>query len=425
MANINPGPAATSTVNQAAQIVSNPLSGLYTIATLPSLPAGNIGVTAYTSDGGLWVWNGTSWMQVSPIVTGTGISNFNAQNTRKLLAARARVVSNSGLARVAYIGDSNTAGAWSTGNGLASNAISGSPPVRIAKTVTGNDGLTAISDSWFGAAGLVTQANYNAYNSKVVAAGSWNPNNFFTLPGGFAMLANTVSNFAFTPTSAFDTIDIYTMNVAAGGSFTVNVDGGATLATITTVAANVYTKNTVACTLGTHTINCATTSTSSTWLCGMAVHNSTAAALEMYNMGISGITAATYNVAGMAAALATIAPHVTLINITTNDINTTPTSIAAYTANIQALITAALATGDCILMIAIPASGANWNNGVNLTYQAAVYALAASNNIPILDLTQRWVSYAVTNPIMPYGDILHPGPAGYADIAAAMTIFFQ
>ncbi len=76
-------------------------------------------------------------------------------------------------------------------------------------------------------------------------------------------------------------------------------------------------------------------------------------------------------------------------------------------------------------MVAIPANAPNWLNGVNLTYQNAIYALSTSNNIALLDLTQRWTSYAVWNPIMPYGDILHPGAAGYADIALAMTELFQ
>jgi lysophospholipase L1-like esterase len=358
---------------------------------------------------------------------GNGISNYSAQNSRKLLAARARVASNSGLARLAFLGDSNFAGAWSTGNALLANAKSGAPSARIASTLIASNGITAIDDSWFGDAHLTTQAGYNAYNTKVVMGGSWNPSGG-NRPGGAGMLANTnASNLAFTPTSAFDTIDIYTIASTAGGSFTVNVDGGATLATLSTAGTNgVYTKQTVTgVTLGVHTINCTTTSTSNTWIAGIAVHKSAAAVLEMYNMGINSATAATYNVANIAADLAVIAPHCTFINLTTNDINTVPTSIPVFTTNSQALITAALATGDCIIMVGVPANATNWGNGVNLTYISAIYALAAANNIPLLDFQARWTSYAITNANMPYGDTLHPGPAGYADMALPMAAFLQ
>jgi hypothetical protein len=79
--------------------------------------------------------------------------------------------------------------------------------------------------------------------------------------GGPTFLAAAAATFQFTPKDntgaliAFDTIEVHYDQVSGFGTFTVNVDGGATLATINTSGTNGPKIATVSCPLGTHTIN--------------------------------------------------------------------------------------------------------------------------------------------------------------------------
>ena len=54
------------------------------------------------------------------------------------------------------------------------------------------------------------------------------------------------------------------------------------------------------------------------------------------------------------------------------------------------------------------------------SFVAAVNNVAASSGCAVLDLKNRWISYASANTYLPYFDSLHPGVLGYQDIAQAM-----
>ena len=68
MANVNQGPASTSTPN-ATPSLSAPI-GLAAGVLLANLPSGSqVGETAYTTDSGFCYWNGTSWTPVATSAT--------------------------------------------------------------------------------------------------------------------------------------------------------------------------------------------------------------------------------------------------------------------------------------------------------------------------------------------------------------------
>jgi hypothetical protein len=56
-------------------------------------------------------------------------------------------------------------------------------------------------------------------------------------------------------------------------------------------------------------------------------------------------------------------------------------------------------------------------------YITAMYQLAITNQIPIIDLFDRWGSYERANiaPFLFYGHILHPNGPGYSDFAQAIS----
>ncbi len=223
-----------------------------------------------------------------------------------------------------------------------------------------------------------------------------------------------------------------------GGAFNVNVDGGATLQTVTPSGTHLpFVATITGVALATHTINIVTNSATGVFIAGMAVRASGTPRIETYNMGWSAALVSTYAQPTNSTfqynyfvALPVVAPDLTVINLTVNDIDQQPSSSAVYQAALQTLVTQALVSGDCVMMVGNPGNKASWttNPSAAAAYQAAVYSVAYGSNIPLIDITQRWTSYAVTNPVMPYGDpggtALHPGQVGHADIAKAISGVF-
>lgn len=424
------------------------LLGTYTTATLPAAnlvqPGTNASVTdnngnnlsTVTSDGVKW----SNQLGASYSGAFNGLYGVTAQNTIHLRAALARVRSNTGTCKVAIVGDSTTAGLFAQGVGQGyTNAKVLAPGAQLAAMLKAA-GTPAHNESFFGTNNTQAVA-YAVYNPAVnLLTGSFTQT---TSPPTFCgnlfrgvAVGNTMS---WTPLIAFDSIDVYYAQAGSAGSFTVNVDGGATLATVNANNANqIYVKQAITgVALGTHTINLAVSVGTSSFILGMAVRNSTSQSVEVYTLGNSGTTVSNLlrpsgGVTGYLtpAGLQVLGPDMTFINLTINDINNQVTTVAQYSIDLQTIISAALATGDCCLVIGNPGNVAGWTNGIVAPqYQNAVYALAASNGIPVVDITQRWVSYAVTNPVMPYGDAgagsIHPTAIGYADIASAYRLLFN
>jgi lysophospholipase L1-like esterase len=382
---------------------------------------------------------GTFPSTTSPL--GSGVSNFTAQNTILTRAAIARVRAGTGSMKVACVGDSTTTGAFATGNVSAGNRPF-SYPSQLANILTAR-GLPAQSDSFFGSNNVIGGiAAYVLYNVKVTSASGFIVGPTTSL-GGPSFQSTAVGGvLSFTPTTAFDTIDIYWLP-NAGYTVTVNVDGGATLATITGSPPGVMGHTQITgVTHGTHTINL-TQATGTGVIVGVAVSDSTTPRVAVYNMGISSgfvndtasaalsvLAPLATNKFGFFSGIPLVAPDLVTINLTINDINQQVEAVADYQAALQAAVVAAQATSDVILMIGDPGNTVAWTgpNPSAPAYQNAVYAVAQATNVPVCDITQRWVSYAVTNAVMPYGDTgvgsLHPSRVGYADIADALSSFF-
>ena len=57
------------------------------------------------------------------------------------------------------------------------------------------------------------------------------------------------------------------------------------------------------------------------------------------------------------------------------------------------------------------------------TYINVAKALAVTNDCPLVNLNDRWVSYTAAAALSPsfYYDAIHPSASGYADIATAIV----
>jgi len=213
-----------------------------------------------------------------------------------------------------------------------------------------------------------------------------------------------------------------TVYYSSGGGGTVqpNVDGGSALGTIGG-SGGTWAQSSFTVTAGAHTINLLPGNNGIFYLWGICGTLSTTPAIDIVQGAWFGANAASYNTSSLnAGQLASVAPDLTIIDLTINDANG-GTPLAAYQASIQTLITNAKQTGDVLLVAGPPSNSVAATNGTMAQYAAVNQQLAITNNTPFLSILQRWTSYAVTNPILPYFDALHPGKLGNADEAAAIA----
>ena len=111
-----------------------------------------------------------------------------------------------------------------------------------------------------------------------------------------------------------------------------------------------------------------------------------------------------------------------ILNVGINDWDAAVTA-ATYTTNVQALITA-IKTGssaDILMMTPPPTNTTSASTTAQQNLITAMYSLAQSNNIPLVDIWARWQSYAVAQPLGFYADTFtHPNALGYSDLAQAI-----
>ena len=159
-------------------------------------------------------------------------------------------------------------------------------------------------------------------------------------------------------------------------------------------------------------------------------YNSTVPSVQFTNGGAGGWVSGNFNQSGTyynpINYLEQFAPKLTIYDIGINDWDTS-VSVATYKTNVQAIITAAKTVGDIILVTPIPSnpSFASIPNATQQLYVAALYQLAATNNVPLIDNFSRWQSYAVSNSVGFYYDSLHGNALGYNDFANPISTLFS
>lgn len=350
-----------------------------------------------------------------------GVYNFTPLSLVRWRKALARVRDGSGRAKLAFIGDSTTAGLLS--NGTSTNIRPKSAPYALAPRFA-NVGASALIDStWGDAGGAASSSTLPTLDSRVTFGAGWAGTGPFSLGGAMPANSTTTNVLAFTPAGSFDAIDIYYVQNAGLATFTVNVDAGATLATINAAGSIAVVKSTVSCTAGTHTVNIARNGTGSVaFIIGIDCYLSTAPKVAIWNMGACGSTTANWATNTLAydplKAIVTVAPDLVVLNLGINDART-GVSVATYQANMQAIITAISAASDIVLQVPVPSDTAITAQATTDAYKAAVLTLGAANNLPVIDVGYRFVRYSTANTNGLMADSLHPGMLGYQDIAAA------
>lgn len=359
------------------------------------------------------------------------ISTLTQHQLKKWRAALANVMNGSANAKLAFLGDSTTAGAFASGviwSGNRTLAV----PARIAAMLTAR-GINAQQGSTFCDAGTTDAASFALYDTRWVLGAGWTTQLLTGGCGGTALTHNAASTTtaAFTPTAAFDTIEIWTVTNPAYQDFTVNVDGGASLGTIDASQALSILKTTYTVALSTHTVNIQKSAGNAalTHIIGINTYDSATKAVQVWNMGYGGSTSAFWGTSTTSVWLApqmvaTYAPDMSVICLGINDW-IAAVSAATFKTQMQVLIDKALISGSAMLVTSAW-SQIGYNGATQANMDAIVTAtreLAVTNNLPLLDISKRLVNYSDANSYGFYGDGAHPDKTGYQDWANALYPF--
>ena len=382
------------------------------------------GANVNTSDTGAYasVANG-----ILPAANAYGITAGNLQHWRKAKAnARAGVASG----KLLVVGDS-------TSYGYPNSTAQGhSWPGRLATMLNS-----------FHVPALASVANLSAKNggpdgkpdSRVVlgTAWSWTPSTGLGQGdrGGVVGTVGSTGDLTFAPGYNFDTIVLYYIEFSNKGTVTVNINGGASLATIDASVGTGIGVTSVSATRGVNTIHVTPPTGAGKTdfnLLAIEAYDSTVPAVRVINLGVDGSTAANNggvfwadDTAAYSAAytINAVAPDLTVIMLGIND-SGYATGVAAYTAAINKLVAYAQNFGDVLLCSFVPSNpSVNANYSTESQYVAALASIAgapsASPSLAYVDIWNHFgASHTELDNLGYYADAgVHPNDQGYADIA--------
>lgn len=339
--------------------------------------------------------------------------NFSPANFRKFRAALAKTRRGTSNTKIACVGDSTTRG---QGSGTTTAQALNGWPVQLSAQLASALGMTAGWQNLFGQG----NATLTSFDSRVGMTGTFTTSSVSFGGNVFRMAA--AATLAFTPTVNCDTFDVYSVNNGVG-QFTINLDGGATLATVNTTADGAIVKTTVSGSLAGHTLNMVWVS-GTPYILGCDCYATGTKQISVWNGGWLSSTSVNWasnvgNFNPSAALQNYLLPDLSIIDIGINDWIAV-TDIPTYKAGLQTVISACLATGDVILKTPAPSQITVTDLATQRRYVQAMYDLAQANNVALVDGFYRFGSYEIANPLGFYTDNKHPTATGYADIAAAL-----
>lgn len=342
----------------------------------------------------------------------------------KWRSALAKVRSGTSNARLLCLGDSTTLGVWSAG-GLTTGDMKPKAYPTLLANMFNASGTNAHTNSFFGAGSANLSGPSNAVNdSRVVIGNAWTAHTQPTLGGAYLKASANTNSIAFTPTVNTDTCNLFYVQQTGVGFGKMNMKIGAGTATVFDQNSGSATiglaTGTVNGSLAANTYNVTWDSVATAYFTGMEAYDSSKKWVSVMNTGRSGAKASDLAAPGVISTFAGINADLHIIMCGINDwVNAV--SLSSFQSNLQTVITAAAAVGDVVLVTPFPnLQGAAPAPSVQDGYYSVVLSLAVSNNLPVIDLYGRWVSYAVSNPYGLYGDANHPNAVGYADTAQAI-----
>lgn len=349
------------------------------------------------------------------------IYGYKPENYRKSRAAFNKVRAGTANAKVLRIGDSTEAGKGALVAGSNTNCYAQSPTARFA-TLMNSTPMPVKHNTFLSDHNLGDIASLKAYDTRITTTGATNVWNGVNLSACSAPIRfpGASSSVTYTADVACDTWEItyldnsaaqFTWQIGAGASTQVNQANSAALVriTVTGTAATTLTLAWVSGTVG---------------IWDVRGYNAATKEVSVFNAGVlswaSGDFISVSNYYTSLNHIKKIAPDLTIIRLGINDWNqATPIPVTTYSANMQTIITAAQISGDVILTTPVPSQvTATMTAAGQKEYIDAIYALAATNGLAVVDIWRRLGSYAESSALY-YSDASHQNAAGYYDIAKA------
>lgn len=337
--------------------------------------------------------------------------NVKGTNTFAIRAALANALTGAGLATLTFQGDSKTAG-FGTNNGLTING-GASMPGRIR--------------SLLGARGYPIAGTGPVFCNQNPGSGSgdsrWTFSAGWTVTGlnaNFASATTVGRTATFVSDLPGTVVEIYSLSNSA--AFQYSIDGAAAV-TVTPNGTNALHVTTVTGLADTvHTVVITTTVAASTYV--LAVNVRRTVGLQILNNAICGST--TINWAGgtqfyQSKRVSELMPtDGVFISLGTND-GRSAVPLETYKTNLGTLIAGHQALGRQVgLIVPSPVSTAqisasDWNARIG-----AMYDVADTYDLPLVDLTDVYGTYDAANAKGLFFDNLHEKEAGYATNAATV-----
>jgi lysophospholipase L1-like esterase len=330
------------------------------------------------------------------------------------------------VARIAFVGDSKTVGAGAgTGSNYSVGAFARSRPARVAALLAAG-GLNVRTDAFFGTAGMATVADALAYDPRRSGFSGWGGG--LVSLGGVALTTLNANPGSFQPGGPVDRCSIFYHNRVDRASIAVAKGAESVTITPTAAAPGVLTRAEV--TFATRD-NAAITVTRSTGsgnvhLVGMVAWDSSKPGVEIANLGVYGVVTAYQadmtNAYSPANALAIYAPHLTVVNLGTNDLGQ-GVAMATWLAGLRVIIAQAKASGSVILCWpavggASPTFGADAVRG---EWRSAARALALETGCLFIDEEALLGGRAVAHAGGAFADGVHESAWAYDVQAAAIA----
>lgn len=325
-----------------------------------------------------------------------------ARSRAKLAAALAGTAA----CKIAHVGDSITYG---------SGATKGQASAIYLRSLLKSLGYPMVD-------GLVAPSG-NAQDSRWVF-GTGTPWTLITLTDSgadsttaafYAQANDTATTLSFTSTLPFTAMDVWqataaglTYQVDGGGFTSLPGSSGALIKTTVSGLAN-----------STHTVDFKGAAANAE-LFGVRTYIPNAS-VEVANLGIPGATTLTWldtawQYKDAINWLIAYAPDLIFFEIGVNDCGTPARTAAQIAANIVAF-QALVPNSDLVLVVSPP----NLTTAKTAIFQQAQYTAADALGVAVLDMADRWGSYASALALgLEFGDGTHPNAAGNAEQAAAM-----
>lgn len=365
-----------------------------------------------------------------PLLGGASKSFIILNGATLSLSRAAYLNAITGVARmpVLHIGDSTTRGFQATGM-TAANAYTGqllSLPLSIPQVNTsmlgGNNG--DMRNSFDPRFNIISG---NTISLPALGGLTWDPASVATPPF-----------FSFQPTTPVDTVDVYYISAASASNGNIvvqayqNATPGAVLGTLSCNQPNAFRKATFS--FSSAAVNnvqfTGDGSGLQTFAQGMDLYNSAAKGISHINAGVSSTVAA--DGANTSAAWAplngigVVAAKLVFINYCINDAFF-GTSLPAYQASMLAIINAVrTAGGDPVLLTGNPVDPTHTPTVTQIAVVNSAKALAATNNVPVIDTYSFFGTYAAMQAQGYAGtDLVHPSTGGYGQIARLVNLFIS